>query len=117
MEEAIGTDRGDAIVTAMIIALRARGILLPGTFGAGTPCPGCSCAGTRQAYKALTANLGHEQRSGLTALIEVNQNGHTPLAWLREWPEAPTQKNLVGIVERLQAIYWLRVFRPFEICP
>ena len=25
-------------------------------------------------------------------------------AWVREWPEAPTQKNLVGVVERLQAI-------------
>jgi hypothetical protein len=23
------------------------------------------------------------------------------LAWLREWPEAPGQKNLVGVVERL----------------
>jgi hypothetical protein len=27
-----------------------------------------------------------------------------PLAELRDWPEAPTQKNLVEAVERLQAV-------------
>ena len=104
LEEAIGTDRGDAIVTAMIIALRARGILLPAPLELERLALAARARARRQAYKALTADLGHEQRNGLTALIEVNQNGHTSLAWLREWPEAPTQKNLVGIVERLQAI-------------
>ena len=109
LEEAIGTDRGDAIVTAMIIALRARGILLPAPLELERLALAARARARRQAYKALTADLGHEQRNGLTALIEVNQNGHTPLAWLREWPEAPTQKNLVGIVERLQAIRKLGV--------
>ena len=108
-EEAIGTDRGDAIVTAMIIALRARGILLPAPLELERLALAARARARRQAYKALTADLGHEQRNGLTALIKVNQNGHTPLAWLREWPEAPTQKNLVGIVERLQAIRKLGV--------
>jgi len=28
----------------------------------------------------------------------------TALAWLREWPEAPLQKSLAGIVERLQLL-------------
>ncbi len=109
LEEAIGTDRGDAIVTAMIIALRARGILLPAPLELERLALAARARARRQAYKALTADLGHEQRNGLTALIEVNQNGHTSLAWLREWPEAPTQKNLVGIVERLQAIRKLGV--------
>src|ERR1700676_3760106 len=36
----------------------------------------------------------------------------TALAWLREWPEAPLQKNLAGIVERLQL---LRALLPFPL--
>ena len=35
----------------------------------------------------------------------------TPLAWLREWPEAPGQKNLAGVIERLQGI------RKLGVCP
>jgi hypothetical protein len=31
-------------------------------------------------------------------------SARTPLAWLREWPEAPVQKNLAGIVQRLQSV-------------
>ena len=46
-----------------------------------------------------------ETIAGLEALIAVGDDqDRTPLAWLREWPEAPGQKNLVGIVERLQVI-------------
>jgi len=44
------------------------------------------------------------------ALIAVGDNrDRTPLAWLRECPEAPGQKNLVGVVERLQVIRKLGV--------
>jgi hypothetical protein len=33
----------------------------------------------------------------------------TPLAWLREWPEAPRQRNLVEVVDRLEAVRKLGV--------
>ena len=46
----------------------------------------------------------------LEALIAVRDDrDRTPLAWLRDWPEAPTQKNLVGVVERLQFVRSLGV--------
>lgn len=104
LEEATGTDRGDAIVAAMIIDLRTRGILLPSSLELERLALAARTRARQQAYKALTADLSHEQTNGLTSLIEVNKNGHTALAWVREWPEAPTQKNLVGVIERLQAI-------------
>jgi hypothetical protein len=53
------------------------------------------------------ANRGidHTVRDKLDALICVaDDEARTPLAWLREWPEAPVQKNLAGIVERLQSV-------------
>ena len=64
----------------------------------------------KRAHKNLIEGLEHETIAGLEALIAVGDDqDRTSLAWLREWPEAPTQKNLVGIVERLQAIRKLGV--------
>jgi hypothetical protein len=49
--------------------------------------------------------LEPETIAGLEALLAAGgDQDRTPLAWLREWPEAPGQKNLVGLVERLQAV-------------
>jgi hypothetical protein len=104
LEEATGTDRSDAIVTAMIIDSRARGILLPSSLELERLALAARARARQQAYKALAGDLGHEQTKVLTSLIEVNEDGNTPLTWVREWPEAPTQKNLAGIVERLQTI-------------
>jgi hypothetical protein len=53
-----------------------------------------------------------EQRTvnELQAFIAVRDDrDRTRLAWLRDWPEAPTQKNLVGVVERLQFVRSLGV--------
>jgi len=59
----------------------------------------------KRAHKSLVDGLEHETVVGLEALIAVGgDRDRTPLAWLREWPEAPGQKNLAGIVERLQAV-------------
>jgi hypothetical protein len=62
----------------------------------------------KQAYKELTTGVDRAVREKLDALIRVaDDEARTPLAWLREWPEAPVQKNLAGIVQRLQSV---RVF-------
>jgi hypothetical protein len=37
-------------------------------------------------------------------IVVSDSRDRTALAWLRDWPEAPTQKNLVGVVERLQFV-------------
>ncbi len=48
-------------------------------------------------------------REKLDALIKVADGENRPaLAWLREWPEAPLQKNLAGIVERPTKRFSLR---------
>ena len=108
--EAIGMDRGDVIVAAMIEALRTRGILLP----APTILERIGLAARARARKQAQRNLveGLEQRTiaALEALIAVSGGrDRTALAWLRDWPEAPTQKNLFGLVERLQFVRRLGV--------
>lgn len=108
--EAIGTDRGVVIIAAMIEALRTRGILLPAPtiferFGLVA-----RARARKQAYKNLVDGLEQRTVNELQALIAVRDEGdRTRLAWLRDWPEAPTQKNLIGVIERLQFVRSLGV--------
>ena len=105
LDEAIGSDRGDAIVAAQIGHLRGHGILLPAATILERIGLAARARARKQAHKNLVEGLEHETIAGLEALIAVESDqDRTPLAWVREWPEAPTQKNLVGVVERLQAI-------------
>jgi TnpA family transposase len=110
LEQATGTDRGDAIVSAMIEYLRERGILLPASVTLEKMGLAARARARKRAYKNLVDGLEHETIAGLEALIAVGEDqDRTPLTWLREWPEAPTQRNLAGIVERLQVIRRLGV--------
>jgi hypothetical protein len=46
-----------------------------------------------------------ETAAALDALLIVtDERERTPFAWLREWPEAPRQKNLLAVDERLEAV-------------
>lgn len=64
----------------------------------------------KQAYKALVAGLTEDQRQALDALLSVTDaKGRTAMAWLREWSEAPTQKNLGTLIERLSHVRILDV--------
>src|SRR6516162_4491933 len=108
--EATGTDRGNAIVAVMIDHLRKRSILLPASVTLERIGLAARARARKRAYKSLVDGLKHETIAGLEALIAVgNDRDRTPLAWLREWTEAPGQKNLVGVVERLQVIRKLGV--------
>jgi hypothetical protein len=103
--ESIGTDRGEAIVGAMVAHLRQNSILLPSAAVLEKIALVGRARARKQAYKELTAGMDHAVRDKLDALIRVaDDEARTPLAWLREWPEAPVQKNLAGIVQRLQSV-------------
>lgn len=64
----------------------------------------------KQAHKDLVEGLEQRTIKELEALITVSDDrGRTPLAWLRDWPEAPSRKNMIGVVERLQFVRSLGV--------
>ncbi len=115
-EEAIGTDRGDAIVAAMINALRKQGILLPSATELERVALTARANARETAYKTLTTGLDPDQSQALESLLVVNEANRTPLAWLRKWPEKVTQANLVGIIERLQAVRDLGIEADREYC-
>ncbi|KAF2988975.1 DUF4158 domain-containing protein (plasmid) [Methylocystis sp. MJC1] len=109
-DEAIGTDRGHAIVAAMIETLRSRSILLPAPTILERIGLAARARARKQAHKNLIEGLEQRAINELQALIAVSDDrDRTRLAWLRDWREAPTQKNLVGVVERLQFVRSLGV--------
>ena len=115
LTEATGTDRGDAIVAVMVDHLRKRSILLPAAVTLEKIGLAARARARKRAHKNLVEGLGPKTIAGLGALIAVGDDqDRTPLAWLREWPEAPGQKNLVGIVERLHVIRKLGIAQDRE---
>ncbi len=110
IEQATGSDRGDAIVFAMIEFLRVQRILLPATTILERVALAARALARKRAYKNLVEGLPQDTSAALEALLAVvDEQGRTPLTWLREWPEKPILKNLVGVVERLQAVRKLGV--------
>src|SRR3546814_2181506 len=64
-------------------------------------------AGRARARKAAAAliveSLGHAELARIDDLIVNNSDfGMTPLAWLRNFEEAPTTANINGLLERLR---------------
>ena len=110
IEQATGSDRGDVIVSAMIEYLRERRILLPAAVTLEKIALAARALARKRAYKSLVEGLPPQTIAGLEALLVVAKDEErTPLAWLREWPEAPRQKNLVAVVDRLEAVRKLGV--------
>ena len=69
--ESIGTDRGDAIVGAMVVHLRHQSILLPSAAVLERIALAARARARKQAYKALTAGVDQAVREKLDALIKV----------------------------------------------
>jgi hypothetical protein len=110
IEQANGSDRGDAIVSAMIEHLREQGVLLPSSSELERVALAARAIARKRAHKSLVEGLPEDTISALEMLLTVvDEQGRTPLTWLREWPEAPRQKNLAALVERLQYVRKLGV--------
>lgn len=59
----------------------------------------------RQAFAGLIRDLTSEQVQGLEDLPSLAPtSGRTALAWMREWPEAPSAANLKAVLERLEYV-------------
>ena len=110
LDEATRSDRGDTIVLAAIEYLQASHILLPSSAELERLALTARAFARKRAHKALAEGLTPQTIGGLEALLVVAKTEErTPLAWLREWPEAPRQRNLIEVVERLDTVRKLGV--------
>jgi hypothetical protein len=89
LNEAVGTDRGDTIVSAMIEHLRVSRVLLPSPLELERLALTARALARKRAYKNLVEDLPPETVAGLEAMLVVAaDDDRTPLACLREWPES-----------------------------
>ena len=110
IDEAAGSDRGEAIVSAMIAYLRQRNIWLPSSSELERLALAARAVARKRAYRGLIEGLSTETAAALeTLLIVADEKERTTFAGLREWPEAPRQKNLLAVVERLETVRKLGV--------
>ncbi|AGH51569.1 Tn3 family transposase for insertion sequence element (plasmid) [Sphingomonas sp. MM-1] len=99
------TDRGEPIVRALMVGLKGERFILP----SGDTLERAGLAGRARARKAAAAAIVEGLSSAkLTRLDELVINnpdfGMTPLAWLRNFEEAPTAANINGLLERLRYV-------------
>lgn len=99
------TDRGEPIVRALMEGLKQKQFVLP----SADTLERAGLAGRARARKAAAASvvecLDQAELSRIDELI-VNSSdlGMTPLAWLRNFEEAPTAANINGLLERLRYV-------------
>lgn len=99
------TDRGIVLAEKLVENLGQQRIILPAADVIERLCSEALTRGTRQLYKALTASLSDQHRSGLDALLTLREGTKgSGLIWLRQPPGPPKSKHILGHLERLKAI-------------
>ena len=99
------TDKGEPIIRALMDGLIGERFILPSP----NTLERTGIAGRARARKAAAAQivetLGADILTKLDALV-VNSSSFsmTPLAWLRNFEEAPTASNINGLLERLRYV-------------
>jgi hypothetical protein len=110
LEVARQTDRGDAIVAALVDEVRRRRIILPSPSVLERIGLSARARARAAAHADLVAGLTTEQCQRLHGLLAIEERqAWTRFAWLREWPEAPAAANLARIIERLAAVRALAI--------
>lgn len=101
---AVATEKGEPIALAVIDALKAARIVVPG----GRLIERLALAGRamarRQAYRHLINDLGPTSLAALDELLTERAGDRTLLGWIAEAPEGAKLKNLKGAITRLEAL-------------
>src|SRR5215469_2058994 len=99
------THQGMLLAGALIEALCRAKIIIPGVPVIERLCAEVVNRAQRRLYKRLTALLSNDQRDQLDALLSLRDGSKlTGLAWLRQPAGAPSARNLLAHVEKLQAL-------------
>ena len=103
---AAATERGVPIVTAVLADLKERRILVPAPALIERFALAGRAQARRHAHRELGRGLDDVTQGRLAALLtdRADWDGPSLFGWIGEVPEGPSQKNLVGVVERLQRI-------------
>ncbi|MFC7478250.1 Tn3 family transposase [Dankookia sp. GCM10030260] len=106
-EAAWATDRGEAIVAAMLVHLRREGVVVPGAAVLERIGLAARARARRLALARLTQGIGNAERAALDAVLKPDPalRGRSRLVWLRDAPQAPGPTNILALLDRLE---WVR---------
>jgi hypothetical protein len=109
---AAATDLGKPIAEAIIAAFREHKSVLPATDTLDRIGRAARVIARRRMEAALLDGLTSEGLAALDGLLTVDPTiRQTRFAWLRALPEAPSEKNLLALLERLSFV------RAFDLDP
>ncbi len=96
------TDEGLPIAKAVIAGLRNRQVILPAPARIERVGLAGRARARKRAMDAVAGALTKEQAAAIDALLVPDpKTGVTPIAWLRDIADAPSAKNLAGLLARL----------------
>ena len=99
------TDRGEPIVRALMTGLKGARFILPSPDTLERTGLAGRARARKAAAAAITESLSAADLTRLDELVINNADfGMTPLAWLRNFEEAPSAANINGLLERLRYV-------------
>jgi len=102
IDAAAATDNGETIAAATIAAFRSRNVLLPSTDKLERIGTAGRAVARKRVQTSLLEGLTPERLEAFEQLLMVDPAiRQTRFAWLRALPEAPSERNLLGLIERL----------------
>jgi TnpA family transposase len=104
-DAARGTDHGQPIAAAVVAALRASRIILPGAAVVERIAIAGRARARKRAADALVTGLSTEHLTKLDGLLVVDPSvGMTPFAWLKAMPIAPKADHIRELLDRLHLV-------------
>ena len=105
IDAAAATDNGETIAAATIAAFRSRNVLLPSTDKLERIGTAGRAVARKRVQTSLLEGLTPERLEAFEQLLMVDPAiRQTRFAWLRALPEAPSEKNLLALIERLSFV-------------
>ena len=102
IDAAAATDKGETIAAATVAAFRSRNVLLPSTDKLERIGTAGRAVARKRVQTSLLEGLTPERLEAFEQLLMVDPAiRQTRFAWLRALPEAPSEKNLLALIERL----------------
>jgi len=98
-DAAWATDCGEPIVQAMLVHLRANGVLLPSAAVLERIGLAARARARKKTFETLAAGMSDSERDTLTVDSELRRSR---FAWLRDYSESPAPSNIVALLDRLE---------------
>jgi hypothetical protein len=102
---AVGTERGEAIVLAVIDDLKSARIVVPVPRVVERLALAGRAMARRQAYRNLIEGLDPETLARLDGLIAERSGDRTLLGWIADAPEGAKLKSLKAVIDRLEVLH------------